>query len=395
MQNQHTTGGRDRQGLFRIVGDNNRDCDDIQVIKDLQETDIFPRYTSADCITLIDNHYIDQIPIFPNTVKSIELGEMDNLKKLLENQFPDDLTELHIDNLRNLTEIHLPQKLQRLTVEGATSFEVFRKSLPNSLVVLKLKGTPNFNLEYNDLPNNLMILEFNHCTFSNKSNIMSILLEYQENNPQCGIVFDNEQIIPTKSFDLNENTKAYDFMELEEFKIIEFLADRKHNLFIVGKCFNELIFIDRRQLLKEKKEGNEWNDDYGQYEHHQGFPMNKIGFAMNNAYINVNHIHHILISRHKFWLFEKINKHHSESNESSEFTLVKLDITIKSGGKGTHKNKNKRKRKNCRKGTHRNKNSGLCEKNDSPEIKIKKCHRKSKKRGKETNIRYLNKNEKK
>jgi hypothetical protein len=296
-------GGRDKK-LFR---DRNigPECSNEQYIVQLSDTDIFPDYT-GNCIFIKDNMSIEEIPIFPDTVKYVALINNPEIEELFDNQFPEHLTELHIEYMDYLTELYLPKFLARLTIENMP-FTLFR-TLPKYLVTLKIIGCSDVDFDYNELPDNLLSLEFEYCRFIDKKNIISILSKYKRNHPQCDIQTDFE-FIPTKAVDLNKNLKAYNIMELEEIQITQFLADNKN--FIVGKCFNQFVFIDKAQLEQDRLDTSSDN-----------FKLSSLGFGINNSFINIKHIDHILESYHKFWLFEKIENQYSV--ETTMFTLIKL-----------------------------------------------------------------------
>jgi hypothetical protein len=357
-------GGRD-ENLFRSY-DENPKCNKRQDIIELENDVMFPHY-SGDCIFIHDNDHIQEIPIFPDTVNFVSIKNNYNLEKLLNNQFPDHLTELYIEDSRELNQIYLPKYLQRLTIVDM-DFTPF-KELPKNLIVLKIIGCDDVDFDY--LPENLLSLEIEYArNFINRSKIISILSRYKKKHPACEIKTDFKLIdlevesIPTKMIFLQD---AYNIMDMEDHQIIEFLDNNKD--YIVGKLYNEVRFIDKIRLADTDFEVNSSS---------KIFKMSNLGFGVNNLYISYKYIEYILNSEHRYWLFEDTEK----QNEKSMVTLIKIKNAnsilgkffrrssstlkkksrIENNDNKSKENNSKIKLKRCEKGTRRNKKTGLCEK---------------------------------
>jgi hypothetical protein len=275
-----------------------------QYIDQLQDTEIFPNY-NADCIFIKNNDFIKELPIFPDTIKYIYIENNPQLKELHDDQFSDNLGELHIEYMSQLTKIYIPEYLSRLTI-GNMPFTLFRTLLPEFLVTLTITNCSMVNFDYDELPDDLFSLELSNNTFTHFPNIVSILRIYKKNHPDCYIETDFIFLpIPSKFVDL---ITAYDIIDLEERQITHFLANNKN--FIVGKCYDQFIFIDKIRLDNISKEL---------------FKLSTLGFAINNSYIDYKFIEYILDSKHKYWLFEKIDGQFTVNGEKSTlFTLIKL-----------------------------------------------------------------------
>jgi hypothetical protein len=280
------------------------ECNEEQHITQLSDTDIFPDYT-GDCIYIHNNEFIEELPIFPDTVKYISIGSNSEIIEFPKNQFPQDLIELNIEEMFQLENIYLPRNLVRLTIIHM-DFTLFR-SLPKSLAILKIVGCHYVDFDYDDLPKNLLSLEITLNYYTNESNIITVLKKYKRNHPDCQIET-NLNFLPTKVIDLNKK-KAYDIIDLEERQITKFLSDNKN--FVVGKCYNQFVFIDKSRLEQEDEE--------------ELFKLSNLGFAINNAYIDYKYIKYIINSKNKFWLFEKIENYYIGNKEKSTlFTLIKI-----------------------------------------------------------------------
>jgi hypothetical protein len=280
-------------------------CDNEQHITGLEEGDEFPDIT-GDCVYIYDNDISDEdIPKLPVTVKYLYLADF-YLDELPNNQFPG-LTELHL--CQNSGSINFPKNLTHLTLDGDKSWQ----ELPNDLVSLKVINCYNVYIDSDDLPSKLRYLQFSDNRYSedidfedkiNGEDMYENIKEYKIKNPTCRIDFESGRFKDkTKIIDMNK--RAYNIMELEEFEITQFLTDNKN--YIVGKCYNELVFIDRAQLNL----GNSANL----------FKLSNLGFSINNSYIDNKYIQQILRSKHKFWLFERI---YGIGHNKTIFTLSKL-----------------------------------------------------------------------
>jgi hypothetical protein len=298
-------------------------CRNEQIITGISYEDEieFPEIT-GDCVYIHDNDDLGNMWMLPNTVKYLYIANnhMEADDPITWEQFRN-LIELHIGG--NTGHIEFPRNLIRLTIESEKMRHHFHQLVKmdklESLIIVDC-GIDLDNFER--LPKNLQYLQFSDNSYSyedykrplrqkgqylrskDNSKILRILYDYKKKHPKCHILF-NKIEIKTKIIDMNK--KAYNIMELEEFEITQFLADNENH--IVGKCYNELVFIDRAILESKVHRG-------------ELFKISDLGFGINNSYIQHKYIEFILESEHKFWLFERNEEQHT--GNKTMFSVVQL-----------------------------------------------------------------------